>query len=232
MAGLKKYGVKPFVLGQQTCSAPRSVDDPIPTVSTAGAISFIDPYIVEFHGDTEGSERVRPVNAPLPTVDCSNRFGVSTPYLIEMRGTKPRQCESSVSGVDRPVGTITAGGGHFGLCEPYLVSYYGNGTAHSVDSPLPTVTCKDRFGLAMPIVELSGKKYAVDILFRMLDPAELAFATGFPAGYKFAGKKGDIIREIGNAVPCGLARAIVSAAVSQDARSARAFWNSAEIGGK
>lgn len=34
-------------------------------------------------------------------------------------------------------------------------------------------------------------------------------------------KKEDVVRQIGNAVPCGLSRALVAAAVSQDAGAAR-----------
>jgi DNA (cytosine-5)-methyltransferase 1 len=261
LAGLKKFGLSPFVLGQQTCSAPRSVDAPVPTVSTSGAIAFVepfvfslthhgvdgsrcypvsdplptvtcahrgelglvDPYLVGFHGDTEGNERVRSVDAPLPTVDCSPRFGLAEPYLVELRGTAPHQVDASARSVMNPLGTVTAGGGHFGLCEPFLVSYYGTGNAHSVDEPLPTVTCKDRFGLARPVVVVEGKRYLVDILFRMLAPSELSGAMGFPSDYKFTGNKSEVVRQIGNAVPCGLSRALVLASVSQNSSAAREF---------
>lgn len=293
MAGLRKYGLKPFVIGQQSGATPRDVSQPLPTVATSGAISMCQPfivplthhgndertidvngplptvtcanrgefalvnpyivewdqqssgggirsvedplstvctkarhgvaqpYLVEYHGDTEGAERVRSIEDPLPTVDCSPRFGLAEPYLVELRGTSPRQCEASIRDIQTPLGTVTAGGGHFGLCEPFLVSYYGNGGATSVDEPLPTVTCKDRFGLAHPVIEFRGKRYEVDILFRMLEPSELAGAMGFPANYKFEGKKSDVVRQIGNAVPCGLSRALVASAVSQDAGAAR-----------
>jgi site-specific DNA-cytosine methylase len=39
-----------------------------------------------------------------------------------------------------------------------------------------------------------------DILFRMLQPHELAAAMGFPAGYKFCGNREDVVKQIGNAV--------------------------------
>lgn len=50
----------------------------------------------------------------------------------------------------------------------------------------------------------------------MLQPHELAGAQGFPRGYRFAGTKSDAVRQIGNAVPCGLARAIVNAVLNED----------------
>lgn len=54
-----------------------------------------------------------------------------------------------------------------------------------------------------------------DVLMRMLQPHELAAAQGFPPNYKFQGNRTEIVRQIGNAVPCGLARALVAAVWSQ-----------------
>jgi DNA (cytosine-5)-methyltransferase 1 len=45
----------------------------------------------------------------------------------------------------------------------------------------------------------------------MLQPRELAGAQGFPDDYQFTGTKTDQVKQIGNAVPCGLARALVEA---------------------
>jgi DNA (cytosine-5)-methyltransferase 1 len=101
-----------------------------------------------------------------------------------------------------------------GVAEPYLVTYYGNGQARPVDVPLDTVTTKERFGLVEPTVTVEGKRCRLDIRFRMLQPAELALAQGFPASYRFAGTKTDAVKQIGNAVPCGLARALVGAALA------------------
>jgi DNA (cytosine-5)-methyltransferase 1 len=48
----------------------------------------------------------------------------------------------------------------------------------------------------------------------MLQPNELAAAQGFPSGYDFAGTKGDKVKQIGNAVPVGLAKALALEALS------------------
>jgi DNA (cytosine-5)-methyltransferase 1 len=84
-----------------------------------------------------------------------------------------------------------------------------------VDCPLDTVTCKARFGLAQPIVEVNGERYLVDIHFRMLQPHELSGAQGFPSDYRFTGNKTAQVKQIGNAVPRRLARAIAHAAINQ-----------------
>ena len=43
----------------------------------------------------------------------------------------------------------------------------------------------------------------------MLQPHELAAAQSFPADYIFTGNKGEVVRQIGNAVPPKLAEALV-----------------------
>jgi DNA (cytosine-5)-methyltransferase 1 len=47
----------------------------------------------------------------------------------------------------------------------------------------------------------------IDILFRMLQPHELAGAFTFPRGYQFTGTKTEQVKQIGNAVPVKLAEA-------------------------
>lgn len=104
-----------------------------------------------------------------------------------------------------PLPTVTcAKGGAFAL----VVEYYGNGQARPVTDPLPTVTCNDRFAL----VDFRPDR----IGFRMLQPHELAAAQGFPRGYRFTGTKTEQVRQIGNAVPCGFARALIAAHLTQD----------------
>lgn len=118
------------------------------------------------------------------------------PFLAILRGA------STVRSLDKPLPTVCTKQEHC-LVSPILIEYYGNGKAHSVEKPLPTVTTKDRFGLIVP-----GE---IDIGFRMLQPHELAAATGFPKGYKFAGNKSEVVKQIGNAVPHGFANALLSA---------------------
>jgi len=64
---------------------------------------------------------------------------------------------------------------------------------------------------AAVLSEAVANGLALDIRFRMLQPHELAAAMGFPTSYVFTGNKGDTIRQIGNAVCCEMARALVGA---------------------
>jgi DNA (cytosine-5)-methyltransferase 1 len=58
---------------------------------------------------------------------------------------------------------------------------------------------------------------------RRLRTPEMAVLQGFPIGYKFAGSRRDRIRQIGNAVPPGLAAPMISAVVTAVRGSARHF---------
>ena len=54
----------------------------------------------------------------------------------------------------------------------------------------------------------------IDILFRMLQPRELAAAMSFPSDYQFSGNKCEQVKQIGNAVPVELARAVANAVLN------------------
>lgn len=70
-----------------------------------------------------------------------------------------------------------------------------------------TVSAVDLFCLVVP--EIKGRR--LEILFRMLQPHELARAMSFGDDYQFAGTKTDRVKQIGNAVPVQLARALCRA---------------------
>lgn len=88
----------------------------------------------------------------------------------------------------------------------FLISYYGTENTSSCDAPTPTITTKDR--LALVTVMVQGTPYViVDICLRMLKPAELYKAQGFPADYNIThgvdGKPFNITKQVhmcGNSV--------------------------------
>jgi len=285
LAGLKKFGGKAFVIGQQSGAAPRSTDEPLPTVAGAGAIAFIEPFIVSQFS----SGAPRSVDEPLSTITSTSRgIGLAEPFVVMLNGTTDEALRNANRSVNDPLPTVTAKGNHlglvepfimpvnhgkgdhrsysldnpmptvtsvdawslvepflvpfhsehktqkprthsvdypiptidtrnrFGLVEPFLVEYYGTGTITSVDEPLKTQTGRDRFGLVQPLVfESDGKKYLLDIRFRMLQPHELARAMSFPKGYKFSGNREQVVKQIGNAVPVKLAKALCTALLSE-----------------
>lgn len=130
--GLRRFGGRPFLLGQHGGGAPRPTTEPMPTVAGAGAIAVV---------------------------------------------------------------------------EPFLSSYYGNGSNIPVSEPVPTITSRDRFALIVPEGD--------DVLYRMLQPHELAAAMGFPSDYRFVGTKSDITKMIGNAWSVRTAEALCRVILEQ-----------------
>ena len=108
-----------------------------------------------------------------------------------------------------PLPAITTVSYHY-LAEPYLIEYYGNGNARTIDEPLPTIPTHDRFALIQPGFIIDGKEYRLDILYRMLKPRELAAAMGFPPEYQFIGNQQDQVKQIGNAVAVNMASSLIS----------------------
>jgi DNA (cytosine-5)-methyltransferase 1 len=227
---------EPFVLGQQSHSAARSVYQPIPTIATAGKISVVQPFMVaaggpegkgrnphsveqplstvltENHtalvqpfiaafrgshkGRNDGPTRTKSTSDPLPTQDTSNRFGLVEPFIMPLNhGAKDRRSHS----MDQPMPTITTAD-TWSYVEPFLVKYNSTGGPRSVDEPVDTISTRDRYGLVQPV--------AIDILFRMLQPHELARAMGFDDDYIFAGSREQRVKQIGNAVSVRTAEAL------------------------
>jgi DNA (cytosine-5)-methyltransferase 1 len=174
----------------------------MPTVTGAhrGEIGIVEPFMVPFYGERPGQDpRSHGTGDPVPTIPASGhgKFGLIEPFILHQDAPgAPRR-------ISDPVPTIRARNGH-GLVEPFLIHYYGNGGAEPVRVPIGTVTTHDRFGLVNGTAGL-------DITFRMLQPHELAAAQGFPDDYWFAGTKTDQVKQIGNAVPVNIARALATA---------------------
>ena len=184
------------------------VDWSIPTPSIAARRRPLAPKTIarinqglRLHGSPtiiamEHGGRALSGSAPLPTVTCARGGAFGVAYLLPQGGG------GSLRPVSEPAPTVATAG-----AISLVVEYYGNGVTHPVSEPLPTVTCTDRFGL----VTVAGR----EIGFRMLKPHELARAQGFRPGYKFTGNQRDQTKQIGNAVPRHLARALVLAVQSQ-----------------
>ena len=160
-----------------------------------------------------------PDERPLHTVTAKNTDGhVVSPYLVPFYSERPGQ-DPRTHDVDKPLPTVTATGSSPAVTEPYLVQYYGNSDVASLDDPLPTVTTKDRFALVVPELYPCG----LDIRFRMLKPRELARAMGFPDSYEFAGNKTDTTKQIGNAVPVNLGKALIRELIVDETPSLFSF---------
>jgi DNA (cytosine-5)-methyltransferase 1 len=214
MVGLKRYGLRPFIVPGKGRDEQRlnSSDEPVPTVTAQGHIDLATPFLVRMKGTSTASS----IDAPLPTVEAGSvKHYLAEPYLVQVAHGENGPSDGRIRSVSDPLPTICGNRGNWAVCEPFIVKFNGAGSARSCAEPLDTITTKDRFGLAMPGIVIDGVEYRVDVRFRMLQPHELAAAQGFPKTYVFTGTKTHQVRQIGNAVPCGLAKAIVITVLTQ-----------------
>ena len=214
---------EPFIVpseGFYRGNAPRSIDQPLATITTRGAGALCQPFIAELRaGKTANS-----TDDPLSTVTTLGaHHGLVQPFVLSMEhGNSVPSFVTTVNhgspggrnrngrrvyDVDNPMPTITTVDA-WGVVQPLIVSYYGTQNVSAVEQPLPTVTTKDRFGLVQ-----FGDGLYLDIHFRMLQWRELASAMGFPDWYEFEGNRGDKVKQIGNSVEVRTATALSKAAL-------------------
>lgn len=163
----------------------RSTEQPLPTLTVRSMEGLLQPMLVHSNYAASGERRVQSVERPLPTLTTKSSIGLVQPFLDQMYGN------SRPTTLDKPLPTVTAGRGHHSVIEPFYTEHYGNGSAVGLRKPLHTITTHDRFSLCQPV--------ACDIMYRLLEPHELAAGMGF-AGYKFAGGRTEVKKQIGNAV--------------------------------
>lgn len=70
------------------------------------------------------------------------------PFLVILRN------HMNAQSVDAPIPTLTAGGNHVGVAQPFLTAFHGGpdakGRNYSVDKPVGTIDTSNRFGLVRP----------------------------------------------------------------------------------
>lgn len=160
---------------------------------------YADPFIARLYGNSTAES----IEKPLSTISCSGAHHMLIqPFLARYNGGDNR-----VHKISEPVPTLDTSN-RYGIVEPFITEYYGNGFAHPMGVPLPTITTKDRFAIC-------GVTDGIELGFRMLQPKELSAATGFPDDYKFSGTKVEVIKQIGNAVPPNFAKALFGQILSE-----------------
>lgn len=166
---------------------------PVGTVTASGGGQSVSAAVMIQANGGFNTTHVKGMHEPMTTV---TNTGSQQQFVSASLATLRRNCVGR--GMDEPVPTMTASAEHHALLHyklspehedgalrvaAFLISYYGTGENISAcDSPAPTITTKDR--LAMVTVMVKGTPYViVDICLRMLKPAELYKAQGFPADY-------------------------------------------------
>lgn len=128
----------------------QGLDEPLQTVTAKNGWGVVAPVLAV---NTSGHPGSAPVE-PLRTITTGGHHMLVSPALIQMGyGERPGQ-EPRVLDLDKPVGTVTAGGNKFALAAAHITAFiakhYGgnySGAGVEMAEPLPTVTTKDHNSL-------------------------------------------------------------------------------------
>jgi len=173
----------------------KPVDEPLGTVTASGGGGHsVATAVLAGVGGRAGQTEPRAVDSPAYTITAKADAALVTAFLAQANGGFNTTHSKAM---DEPMTTVTNSGSQQQLvtvrlskgdqaralrCAAFMINYYGNGDARSLEQPLDTITTRDR--LALVTVWIGGDPYViVDICLRMLQPHELYAAQGFPSNY-------------------------------------------------
>lgn len=147
----------PHLTKFRTGATGQPVTEPVPTV-TAGtsrrpggnghALGLVEAALAPFIARQFGASVGHGAGEPSSTITAGGggKSQLVMPTLIQMGyGERPGQ-EPRVPGLHKPLGTVVAGGGKFGLVAANLVKHYGGnyqGAGVSMNEPMHSVTTVD-----------------------------------------------------------------------------------------
>lgn len=221
-AGIERYWA-PFITEHTMEYRTRGIDQPVSTIRASG-----NHFGLAVPVEGRDGKAAQSADEPLRTQTTRNETGLA--FIAELRGGGSKHRP-----VSDPLCTVVANGNHHGL----VTTYYGNGGIRPTGDALATVTATERHALLMrnnkprgnPAQMVTPATEAVrtittaghqsllttdrptidvdDVLFRMLEPREIAAAMDFPAEYVMLGNRREQVRLAGNAVTPPAARDLV-----------------------
>ena len=202
------HGDNPPESGRGNGGRVRSVDEPVPTVTSSGRdYGVVEPYLTKYYATATGAQSV---DDPLDTVTTKDRLALVEPFILQQQSTgAPRS-------TDDPLPTIATAGKQ-ALVQPFVFANRSHNAPKSIDEPIPPLCTADHIALVQPVIN----GLALDIHFRMLQPHELAAAMSFPKTYKFTGTREEVVKQIGNSWAGELSKALCQAAVQDFAPKTR-----------
>lgn len=207
------------------------VDEPLKTLHTIESKALAVPV------EGRDGKEARPVSGPLRTQTTRLETALVAPFIAELRGGG-----STARSVTQPLATVTAAGNHHGLVTPYYGNSTPRTTDHALPTvttvdrhalvmrnnssqgdgaemvtpvvePLRTMTTTGHQSLLTPGDLAAAEAQVDDVLFRMLEPAEVIAAMAFPDTYIVLGNRREQVRMAGNAVTPPAARDLIAAVV-------------------
>ena len=196
----------------------KDVNGPAPVVTGENGTAIIRPFISNVGGPEGQGRQPQSVDGPMGTVIGENHRAVITPeaFVVTLThqdapGADPL---SRVRGSAEPMPAVTgANRGELALVTPFAEALGGAVFAGKIVASVEMVKYTHNVLAMEPqncllITFVDGSRILLDIFFRMFKLRELARAQGFPESYAFKGSTSDGVKQVGNAVPVGIAQAL------------------------
>ncbi|WP_064367460.1 DNA cytosine methyltransferase, partial [Raoultella ornithinolytica] len=160
--GIVEAGLVPFLAGNggsEYQAKPQPLDKPAHTILKESRACIVAPVIARQFGGSIGHR----VDEPSATITAGGggKSQLVVPTLIQMGyGERPGQAPR-VPGLDKPLGTVVAGGGKHAVVGAFLAKHYGgnySGAGVGLDEPSHSVTTVDHHALVTAqIVGVGGR---------------------------------------------------------------------------
>ncbi|WP_371334539.1 DNA cytosine methyltransferase [Klebsiella quasipneumoniae] len=159
--GIVEAGLVPFLAGNggsEYQAKPRPLDKPAHTILKESRACVVAPVIARQFGASIGHRADEP--SAIITAGGGGNSQLVVPTLIQMGyGERPGQAPR-VPGLDKPLGTVVAGGGKHAVVGAFLAKHYGGnytGPGVGLDEPAHSVTTVDHHALVTShLVKLRG----------------------------------------------------------------------------
>ncbi|HDZ1360077.1 TPA: DNA cytosine methyltransferase [Klebsiella pneumoniae] len=160
--GIVEAGLVPFFAGNggsEYQAKPRPLDKPAHTILKESRACVVAPVIARQFGASIGHRADEP--SATITAGGGGKSQLVMPTLIQMGyGERPGQ-EPRVLQLEKPLGTVTAGGNKFAVTSAFLAKHYGGnytGPGVGLDEPAHSVTPVDHHALVTAqIVGVGGR---------------------------------------------------------------------------
>lgn len=133
----------------------QSLQEPMQTVTAKHGFGIVAPHLTKFRTGSTGAD----LRDPMPTITAGPKenpagaphaLGIVAPTLVqtgygERAGQAPR-----APGLDKPLGTVVAGGAKHALVSAFLAKHYGgnyDGPGVALQEPASTITTTDHHAL-------------------------------------------------------------------------------------
>lgn len=159
--GVVEAGLVPFLAGNggsEYQAKPRPIDKPAHTILKQSRACVVAPVIARQFGASIGHRADEP--SATITAGGGGKSQLVVPTLIQTGyGERPGQAPRA-PGLDKPLGTVVAGGGKHAVVGAFLAKHYGGnyqGAGVGLDKPAHSVTTVDHHALvASHLVKLRG----------------------------------------------------------------------------